>query len=90
MQEGEKYCLTTTYNDAGGKNKSKPEKEPYKFLPLIEYSLNKNRMGIVELVMAIQDGLNIIQSNQFDDIVEFVNSYLDFQIYQKLKRFPHC
>ena len=55
------------------------EKQPYNYLPLIEYSLNKNRMGIVELVMAIQDGLNTIQSNQIDDIVEFVNSYLVFE-----------
>ena len=80
MQDGEEYCLTTTYRGIGKEQRSdKIEKEPYKFLPLIEYSLNKNRMGIVELVMAIQDGLNTIQSNQVDDIVEFVNSYLVFE-----------
>ena len=80
MQKNEEYCLTTTYKGIGKEQRSNViEKEPYKFLPLIEYSLNKNRMGIVELVMAIQDGLNTIQSNQIDDIVEFVNSYLVFE-----------
>ena len=80
MKNGEKNCYTITYKDLGNPIKREDEqKEPYTFLPLIEYSLNKNRMGIVELVMAIQDGLNIIQSNQIDDIVEFVNSYLVFE-----------
>lgn len=55
------------------------EKQSYKFLPIVEYSLNKNRMGIVELVFAIQNGLNAIHSNQIDDIVEFVNAYLVFE-----------
>lgn len=73
-------CYTVKVDDiAKPIDKKTIEKEPYKQLPLIEYSLNKNRMGIVELVMAIQDGLNTIQSNQIDDIVEFVNSYLVFE-----------
>ena len=72
------FCYNITY-DRRYQKASQPEKQPYTFLPLVEYSLNKNRMGIVELVKAIQDGLNIIQSNQIDDIVEFVNSYLVFE-----------
>lgn len=73
-------CYTVKVDDIGNPiDKKTIEKEPYNQLPLIEYSLNKNRMGIVELVMAIQDGLNTIQSNQIDDIVEFVNSYLVFE-----------
>jgi len=36
-------------------------------------------MGIVELVLAIQNFLNAIESNQLDDIVEFVNAYLVFE-----------
>lgn len=79
-KDEKKYCYVIKYTDIGNPVKrSAVQKEPYKQLPLIEYSLNKNRMGIVELVMAIQDGLNIIQSNQIDDIVEFVNSYLVFE-----------
>ena len=73
-------CYTTTYTKIGNPvERTEILKEPYSQLPLVEYSLNKNRMGIVELVTAIQDGLNIIQSNQIDDIVEFVNSYLVFE-----------
>ncbi len=60
-------------------------KQPYDFLPLVEYSLNKNRMGIVELVIAIQNAINIIHSNQVDDIVEFVNAYLVFENVEKKK-----
>lgn len=55
------------------------KKQPYNFLPIVESSLNKNRMGIVELVISIQDALNLIQSNQLDNIIEFVNAYLVFE-----------
>lgn len=79
-EKEENVCYTVTYTEIGNPtHRGEIEKEPYNFLPLVEYSLNKNRMGIVELVMAIQDGINIIQSNQIDDIVEFVNSYLVFE-----------
>lgn len=73
------YCFCITLDDKYQKKEDSLEKQPIKFLPLIEYSLNKNRMGIVELVIAIQDGLNTIQSNQVDDIVDFVNAYLVFE-----------
>lgn len=76
MNDG--YCVRMTYNDKW-ETEGDPVKEPFKFLPVIEYSLNKNRLGIVELVLAIQDGINMILSNQIDDIVEFVNSYLVFE-----------
>lgn len=79
-EKDDNYCCVTKYTNLGNPTtKSEIQKEPYKQLPLVEYALNKNRMGIVELVIAIQDGLNIIQSNQIDDIVEFVNSYLVFE-----------
>lgn len=76
--ENDGYCVSITYDDKY-KATAAAEKEPYKYLPLIEYSLNKNRLGIVELIMLIQDGVNMILSNQVDDIVEFVNSYLVFE-----------
>ena len=82
-KENDGYCVSVKYDDRYKKiekeGKIQAKKEPMKFLPLVEYALNKNRMGIVELVMAIQDGLNIIQSNQIDDIVDFVNSYFVFE-----------
>ena len=55
------------------------KKQPYKFLPLIEYSLNKNRIGVVELVLTIAHALNLLQSNQLDDIIDFVNAYIVFE-----------
>lgn len=60
--------------------------QPYDYLPLIESELNKNRMGIVELVISIQDGLNAIHSNQIDDIIDFVNAYLVFENQQMGKK----
>ena len=65
--------------DSKKKAINEPIKQPFKYLPLIESELNKNRMGIVELVISIQDGLNAIHSNQIDDIIDFVNSYLVFE-----------
>ena len=55
------------------------KKQPYQYLPIVESALNKNRMGIVELVISIQNGLNAIHSNQIDDIIDFVNAYLVFE-----------
>lgn len=76
--ENDGYCVTITYDDKW-KAKTAPIKEPYKFLPLIEYSLNQNRLGIIELVYLIQDGVNMILSNQVDEIGDFVNSFLVFE-----------
>ncbi len=76
MNDG--YCVCQTY-DENFKEVGKPEKEPHKFLPLIEYSLNKNRLGIIELVITIQNGVNIILSNEVDEIADFVNSYFVFE-----------
>ena len=78
----EGYCYNATLSRNGSTYKfinDERRKQPYKFLPLVEYSLNKNRMGIVELVLAIQNFLNAIESNQLDDIVEFVNAYLVYE-----------
>lgn len=65
--------------DSKYKISKQQQKQPYNFLPIVESSLNKNRMGIVELVISIQDALNLIQSNQLDNIIEFVNAYLVFE-----------
>lgn len=78
------YCYLAKYKN--GTIASVPErvaisneKQPYKFLPLIEYALNKNRIGVVELVLLIGNALNLLQSNQLDDIIDFVNSYIIFE-----------
>ncbi len=53
--------------------------QPYKFLPLIEYSLNKNRIGLVEIGLILGNALNLIESNQLDNLLDYVNSYLVFE-----------
>lgn len=81
------YCYLYKYNskkqrisfDNGKGEKVASKKEPFKFLPIIEYSLNKNRVGVVELVISIGEALNVLQSNQLDDVVDFVNSYIVFE-----------
>ena len=44
--------------------------------PISEYKLNKSRIGIVEIVESILDGVNMISSSSVDNIVDFVNSIL--------------
>lgn len=73
------WTYIVSFDNEKKKIEKSETKQPYRFLPIIESSLNKNRMGIVELVISIQDALNIIHSNQVDDIVEFVNAYLVFE-----------
>ena len=86
------YLLVTSSKDIVSTNptpsfeKATPTLQPYNFLPLVESELNKNRMGIVELVISIQDGLNAIHSNQIDDIIDFVNAYLVFENQQMGKK----
>lgn len=81
-QSDEGYCYNFVMKRINNRYEildNKEEKQPYKYLPLVEYALNKSRMGIVELVLAIQNCLNAVQSNQLDDIVEFVNAYLVYE-----------
>lgn len=48
------------------------------YLPIIEYPLNKSRLGIVELVKSTLDTLNKISSNDIDGIEQFIQSLLIF------------
>lgn len=47
-------------------------------IPIVEYALNENRLGKVEIVETILNALNKISSNDVDDIEQFVNSLLVF------------
>jgi SPP1 family phage portal protein len=47
-------------------------------IPIIEYPLNKSRLGIVELVKSGLDTLNRITSNDIDGIEQFIQSLLIF------------
>lgn len=46
--------------------------------PITEYELNQDRMGIFEPVLNSLKTLNIIRSNQLDDIEQFINAYIVF------------
>lgn len=43
---------------------------------IIEYPLNKNRLGLIELVISQLNAINRITSNELDDIEQFVQSLL--------------
>lgn len=45
-------------------------------LPIIEYPANTARLGVFENLLSLQDALNQIDSDQIDDIEQFVNSFL--------------
>lgn len=44
--------------------------------PIIEYCLNKARIGVFEPIVTLLDSLNNLQSNRMDDVQQFVNSIL--------------
>lgn len=56
----------------------KPELESHILgdIPIVEYPLNKNRLGLVELIMSTLDSLNKISSNDIDDIEQFVQALI--------------
>lgn len=58
---------------------------PMKEIPIVEYKLNKSRIGIIELVMGSLDALNFITSSDLDDIDQFIQSFLVF-INQEIDR----
>lgn len=49
-----------------------------KKIPIFEYALNKSRLGLIEIVMALLDTLNSIDSNDMDAIDQFVQSLVVF------------
>lgn len=48
-------------------------------MPIFEYALNTAKIGLLEVVISILDTLNKINSNEMDDIEQFVNSLLVFK-----------
>ena len=56
----------------------KVEPNPLGRIPIIEYKLNKNRLGLVELIKSMADSLNKITSADLDDIDQFIQSLLVF------------
>lgn len=52
------------------------KEQPFKFNPIVEFCLNKDRVGIIELVLSLQNLINKIDSLQIDDIEESINSFM--------------
>lgn len=47
-------------------------------IPIIEYRLNKSRLGIVEITLSMQHALNKIASSDMDGIEQFIQSLVVF------------
>lgn len=62
----------------GGLTFVRKEKLNIKGHRIYEYYLNKSRMGIIEVVLSLLNAINLLQSNDMDDVEQFVNSYLVF------------
>ena len=63
----------------------------FKSIPIFEYTLNKSRMGIVEVGISMFDALNNISSNDVDgleqcvqSLVVFVNNDVDAETFKEL------
>lgn len=63
----------------------------FKSVPIFEYTLNKSRMGIVEIGISMFDALNNISSNDVDgleqcvqSLVVFVNNDVDAETFKEL------
>lgn len=61
-----------------GRKKKLPNPYPLliKGFRILEYPLNKNRIGLIELVISQLNAINRITSNELDDIEQFVQSLL--------------
>lgn len=60
---------------------------------ILEYYLNKSRLGIIEVVLDLLNQINLLESNDMDSVVQFVNSFLilinaniDIDEYKDFKR----
>ena len=52
------------------------ERHALGLIPIVEYELNEDRYGLVELIRTQQDALNHITSSELDDLDQFVQSLL--------------
>lgn len=77
------YCYTATdffvlnddFEDASDDiAKSGPHSLPE--IPIYEYPLNNARLGYIELVILLLDGINTVQSNRIDGVEQIVQSIL--------------
>lgn len=78
---GSVYTKDTVYKIVGDNAKFEVKKEGkhiQKGIPILEYTLNKSRLGIIEVVLSLLDTLNEIDSSDMDAIDQFVQSLVVF------------
>lgn len=79
--QGTIYTKNKVYSFEGGAGKFEVKYQDIHMLkrvPILEYTLNKSRMGIIEVVISLLDVLNDIDSNDMDAIDQFVQSLVVF------------
>lgn len=52
--------------------------QPYNYIPIQEYCLNNDRIGIIEPIYYLQEFINKLDSLELDEIEENVNSFIAF------------
>lgn len=50
--------------------------QPYPYIPIKEFCLNRDRMGIVEIALYLQNLINKIDSSEMDALEEAVNAFI--------------
>ena len=50
----------------------------YKYIPMVEHSLNESRVGIIEINLSDLNTVNLIASTSLDNVVDLVNQILVF------------
>ena len=70
------FTIVTNSDDIGYATKVTEEPNVLGENPIIEYALNEARIGVIDVAYSALNSINIITSNQIDDIVDFVNSIL--------------
>lgn len=78
FEDEEGRCNTFTLNHKYELVENSYRVEAYYGNPIIEYVPNEYRIGIVELIINLQNTLNKINSIQIDDIEQFIQAYLIF------------
>lgn len=69
------YVLDDDYNDASD-DVTKSGSHALPEIPIYEYPLNSARMGYIELVIALLDAINTVQSNRVDGVEQFIQAIL--------------
>lgn len=50
--------------------------QPYSYIPIKEFCLNKDRIGIIEIVIYLQNFINKIDSSEMDGLEESINAFI--------------